>query len=293
MKISGFTFVKDAIKYDFPIVESIKSMLPLCDEVFVNVGISDDGSLEAVRSIQDDKITIIETEWDPKFKVKGRILAVQTNIPLYKCRGDWCIYLQADEVLHEEDHSRIRKSMEENLEDDRVEGLLLDYYHFFGSYDTYVSSYHWYRKEIRIIKNHLGIQSWRSAQTFRVDGRKLAVKQCPAHVYHYGWVRDPYKMADKNRYHDSLHHGDENSETEKEDRFYYEEHIDSNMVGGFRGTHSSVMRDRIENWKYKFEPKKHKRKITLKDIRYRITDIIDNLTGIKIGEYRNYKLIRD
>ncbi len=194
MKISGFTFVKDAVKYDFPVTESIKSMLPLCDEVFVNVGVSEDGTLELVKNIESPKIRIIETEWDPDFKVKGRILAVQTNIPLYRCRGDWCIYLQADEVLHQQDYENIRECMRENLNDERVEGLLLNYRHFYGDYRHYIRSYHWYKKEIRIIRNHLGISSWRSAQSFRVDGRKLKVKECPLYVYHYGWVRDPYKM---------------------------------------------------------------------------------------------------
>ena len=104
MKISGFTFVKDAVKFSFPVVESIKSMLPICDEVIVNVGLPDtDGTLKHIRkNAKDKKIKIITTEWDPLFNVKGRILAQQTNIALYQCKGDWCLYLQADEVLHDD-----------------------------------------------------------------------------------------------------------------------------------------------------------------------------------------------
>jgi hypothetical protein len=291
MKVSGFTFVKDAVKFDFPVVESLRSMLPLCDELIVNVGVSEDNTLELVKSIGDDKIQIIETKWDEQFRARSRILAQQTNTPLYKCTGDWCLYLQADEVLHEEDYDRILGAMKDNLEDERVEGLLFDWRHFFGSYKTYVDSYHWYRREIRIVRNHLGITSWRDAQGFRVDGKKLNVKETGAHVYHYGWVRDPYKMGNKKKYHDAIHHGDKNIDF-KEDRFYYEEHIDPYLIAEFKDTHPAIMKDRIDSWKFAFEPEKFNYKASSKEIRKRITDKIDKITGYKIGEYKNYKLIK-
>jgi hypothetical protein len=291
MKVSGFTFVKDAVKFDFPVVESLRSMLPLCDELIVNVGVSEDNTLELVKSIGDDKIQIIETKWDEQFRARSRILAQQTNIPLYKCTGDWCLYLQADEVLHEEDYDRILGAMKDNLDDDRVEGLLFDWRHFFGSYKTYVDSYHWYRREIRIVRNHLGITSWRDAQGFRVDGKKLNVKETGAHIYHYGWVRDPYKMGNKKKYHDAIHHGDKKIDF-KEDRFYYEEHIDPYLVSEFQDTHPLIMKDRIDNWKFEFEPDKFNYKTSSKDIRKRMTDKIDKITSWKIGEYKNYKLIK-
>lgn len=291
MKVSGFTFVKDAVKYDFPLVESLKSMMPLCDEIFVNVGVSEDDTLEIVKSIKDSKIKIIETEWDEKFKYKKRILSQQTNIPLYKCRGDWCLYLQADEVLHEKDYDMIISCMEENLDNKRVQGILFDYYHLYGSYDTYVRSFHWYRKEIRIIRNRLGIQSWKDAQGFRADGKKLRVKACPAHVYHYGWVRDPHKMEIKKRYQRILYHGGNDNTDLPDGRFYYEKDIDPHMVSEFNESHPAVMKERIDKWKYKFEPEKFSYKPSLKDIRCRVTDFIDRVTGLKIGEYRNYRVI--
>ncbi|MFW6135029.1 MAG: glycosyltransferase family 2 protein, partial [Elusimicrobiota bacterium] len=246
MKVSGFTFVRNAQVYDFPVVESIKSMLPVCDEVYVNVGISDDNTMDMIKSIKSDKLKIFETEWDPKFKKKGKILAQQTNMALYKCRGDWCIYLQADEVLHEKDCDAIRKCMEENLENERIEGLLLNYYHFFGDFEHYARSYHWYQNEIRIVRNRIGVSSWESAQGFRIDGRKLRVKKCPAHVYHYGWVRDPYKMKNKKEYHYSLHHGNETSPYKDEERFIFEKHIDPYMIDRFKGEHPKIMQDRIK-----------------------------------------------
>ena len=63
MKVSGFTFIKNAVKYQYPIAEAIRSILPLCDEVIVAVGDCSDGTRELVASI-DQKIKIIDTNWD-------------------------------------------------------------------------------------------------------------------------------------------------------------------------------------------------------------------------------------
>ena len=43
MKVSGFTFVRNVVKYDYPVVESIRSILPVVDEFIVNVGWCVDG----------------------------------------------------------------------------------------------------------------------------------------------------------------------------------------------------------------------------------------------------------
>jgi hypothetical protein len=291
MEVSGFTFVKDGMKFRFPVVESIRSMLPLCDEVIVNVGLPDtDGTLASIEEIHDSKIRILTTEWDPFFKVAGRILAQQTNIALYRCRGDWCLYLQADEVLHEEDYGKIRRVMERNLGDERVEGLLFDYVHFFGDYRTYVKSYHWYRKEVRIVRNHLGITSWRSAQGFRLEGRKLRVKETGGRVFHYGWVRPTKVMREKKSYHDQLHHGEAGGE--KYSDFEFQNHVDPYLLGNYTGTHPKVMERTIEEGKFKLDRTASCHKMTLADLKCRLTDAFARITGVHLGEYKNYRLLQ-
>lgn len=291
MRVSGFTLVKDAVKFCFPVVESIRSMLPICDEVVVNVGLPDtDGTLALIEAINEPKIRILTTEWDPLLRVAGRILAQQTNISLYQCKGDWCLYLQADEVLHEEDYEKIYLAMEQNLEDKRVEGLLFGYIHFFGDYRTYIKSYHWYRKEVRIIRNHLGITSWRSAQGFRLDGRKLKVKETGGRVFHYGWVRPTKVMREKKRYHDQLHHGE--VEEEKYEGFEFHSHIDPHLMGHYTGTHPEVMKKTIKEWKYEFDKTRIRHSLTLADLKCRFTDMFARITRIRAGEYKNYVLLR-
>ena len=73
MTVSGFTFCRNAVKYDYPVVESIKSALPLCDEFIVNVGRCEDGTLELIRSIRDPRIKIVESVWDESLRKDGLI----------------------------------------------------------------------------------------------------------------------------------------------------------------------------------------------------------------------------
>ena len=64
MKISGFTFIRNGATLGYPFVASIRSLLPLCDEVIVNVPRSTDDTLEQVEAIGDPEIRVLETEWD-------------------------------------------------------------------------------------------------------------------------------------------------------------------------------------------------------------------------------------
>ena len=73
MKVSGFTFCRNVVKYDYPVVESIRSILPIVDEFIVNVGRCEDGTLELIRSIGDPKIRIVESVWDESLKKDGLI----------------------------------------------------------------------------------------------------------------------------------------------------------------------------------------------------------------------------
>ena len=97
MRISGFTIVRNAIKLDFPVEASIRSLLPVCDEVVVNVGRSEDETLALVRSIADPKIRIVETEWD--MTRRNTVLGHETLRAMRECRHPWGIYIQADDVL--------------------------------------------------------------------------------------------------------------------------------------------------------------------------------------------------
>jgi cellulose synthase/poly-beta-1,6-N-acetylglucosamine synthase-like glycosyltransferase len=185
MKVSGFTFVKNAIKYGYPVVESIQSILPVVDEMIVCLGDSEDDTNNLIASIGSDKIKIIHSVWDDSLREGGKVLAVETNkaIAATAADSDWLFYIQADEVVHEQYHKTIVDAMQQFKDDKRVEGLLFNYHHFYGSYKYIGDGRRWYSKEIRIIRNDRQIKSYRDAQGFRWDDdRKLNVKLIDAYL---------------------------------------------------------------------------------------------------------------
>jgi len=178
VKVVGFTFIRNAIKYDYPVVEAIQSILPLCDEVVVAVGNSEDGTYDLIKAIHPSKIKIIETTWDDTLREGGAVLAVETNKALKAITSDahWAIYIQGDEVIHEKYHPVIRAGMAQHLNSSNVDGLLFKYIHFYGSYDFVGVTDNWYPYEIRIIKNNSSIYSYKDAQGFRKgDNQKLSI----------------------------------------------------------------------------------------------------------------------
>jgi hypothetical protein len=196
VNVSGFTIARDAIKYDYPILESIRSILPLCDEFIVNVGDSEDDTLGLIRSIDSDKIRIIQNVWD--LSQGSEVLSAQTNLALKECSGDWAFYLQSDEVIHEKDLTRLKRVMARCLSDERIDALRFRWFHFYGSYFRYRIDRGWYQKQDRIIRNNGKIESCGDAFGFRrKDGQPLRRKNTNCFLYHYGWVHSNEMMAQR------------------------------------------------------------------------------------------------
>ena len=289
MKVSGFTIVRNALKYDYPVVESITSILPVCDEFIVCVGNSEDETLQLIESINSPKIKIVHSVWDDLLREGGRVLAVETDkaFDAISSDSDWAFYIQADEVVHEKYHQEILSRMEKYKSDFSVEGLLFNYTHFYGSYDYVGDARKWYRKEIRIIRNDKQIRSYRDAQGFRKNDQKLKVKPIDAQIYHYGWVKDPRHQQEKQENFHKLWHSDEivKSMVAEADSFDYST-IDSLVL--FKGTHPLIMKERLKRMDWKFEFDLSKKKFNFKN---RILYFIEKLTGVRLFEYRNYEEI--
>jgi hypothetical protein len=289
MKVCGFTIVRNAVKYGYPVVESIKSVLPLCDKMVVAVGNSDDGTRTLIESINSDKLIIIDTVWDNTQREGGHVLALETNKAMNAIPDDfdWCFYIQADEVIHENSYKPVRDAMEKWLETPNVEGLLFKYHHFWGTFDFIGINRQWYKYEIRVIRNDKQIRSYRDAQGFRKKGRKLKVKPVDSYIYHYGYVRSPSVMKEKMKDFSALYHSDENllKEIEKINSFNYD---DVDAVKRFSGSHPGIMKNRIKEleWEVKIDERNFKMK--LKD---RFLFAFENIFGYRLFEYKNYTRI--
>jgi hypothetical protein len=286
MKISGFTIVRNAQLMGYPAIESIRSLLPLVDEYVIGLGQSDDQTREMIESLNDPKIKIFDSYWDPK-PSGGKILSEKTNEALAKCENNWCFYLQCDEVIHERDIVRIHKSMEAHENDPDVQGLLFDYIHFYGSYDVIAQARNWYRREVRVVKKNSGIQSWQDAQGFRINGKKPKVKFSGASVYHYGWVKPPQQMGQKKKLLDRLWHG-EKKDAENESFSFKKQY----GLKKFKGVHPSVMLPRVRSQDWKFDPKKQVWDWTLKDWNYFGSDVFEKAFRFRLGEYKSYELLK-
>ncbi len=290
MKVSGFTIIRNAIRNDYPVVEAITSVLPICDEFIVAVGKSEDATYELIKNIPSDKIRIIETVWDDDLREGGRVFALETDKAFHAVseHSDWCFYIQADEVLHEKYHDSVRNAMIRFKEDKSVDGLLFDYKHFWGSYDHVGESWQWYRREIRIIRNDKNIFSYKDAQGFRKKpNQKLNVKLIDAYIYHYGWVKDP-RLMQKKVYNWLRFYKDETWITNNvvQDEAYDYSKISSLEL--FEGSHPHVMLARIEKKNWKFDHDISMKNYPLKE---KVKRFISNLISYRIGEYKNYKIV--
>lgn len=318
MKISGYTMGKNALKLYYPMRQSIESILPLVDEFIVVLGDSDedDTTRAEVEAIGNEKIRIVDTEWDIEKYPRGMEHAHQTDIGKKWCTGDWLFYLQSDEVVHENDLDNIRQRCRELLYDKEVDGLLFQYHHFWGDYDHLQDSHCWYRNEIRIIRNLPEIHSWESAQSFRripdFDGlnyrqqegtSKLKVARVDAKIYHYGWVRPPAVMQSKIKAFSMNHRGRKKIE-EQIAAHQFDQAFDYGNLSKltrFEGTHPLVMKLWIARFTWKNQlrflgPSRSLNPIRSKHDRtkYRIISWIEKrlLGGQRLGEFRNYILLK-
>lgn len=314
MKISGFTMAKNVAKLYYPIKESILSILPIVDEYIVALGDcdEDDFTRKEIEQIQSSKIKIIDTVWDLDKYPNGMENAHQTDIAKSHCTGDWCFYLQADEVVHEKYLPIIEKRCKELLYEKEIDGLLFDYIHFYGSYDHYMPFHGIYPKEIRIVRNNPEIHSFQSAQSFRkipnFDGSsyrkqegsfKLNVAKVNAEIYHYGWTRPPHLMQKKRKSLHTIHKGKQKVDTMFANESEVFDYGNMSRIPKFKGSHPKVMKDRIAQMNWKDKLNYNKNYIPNRDLHKHekfksrfLTFIEQNLLGgNQIFGYSNWRLV--
>jgi len=294
-KISGFSLVRNGVRFDYPFLESLRSLLPVVDELVLNVGVGDDETLEWCRNFAESegagKVVIFESVWpldDPEKKKSGIILSEQTNLALDRCTHDWCLYLQADEVLHEKDFEIIRRGVD-YAKTQGLEALVFEYRHLYGSFNVIQQSRSAYRREMRLIRKSSGARSIGDAQSFlKPDGSKLGAVLTSARIFHYGWVRTPEAMREKTKFMDELYHGDttpgstlpHSGENYRYRRFW--------GLFPYAGTHPKVMETRIREKGWNWDLKASPFVFTPKDGIKVILDLFERVTGIRPFEFRNY-----
>ena len=285
MKVSAFTFIKNGQILGYPFVHSIKSILPIVDEFVVNVGNSEDNTLEEIKAINSPKIRIINSYWNDNMVDRGYVYGQQKMIAQFNCTGDWAFYIEGDEVYHEEDLDKITKSMKDHLNNSDVEALVFDFYHFYGNANCFLNSPGWYRSEARIIKNSVRSYAPDGLFWLVLDGNKTGrypkAKHTGVNCYHYGWVRSEDQMVLKSKKVQKYWGGDPK-------KIDYSK-IDKLIINEFKGTHPKVIHDWISKSNDLFcaDPKY---KLTSKEKKHRIMIKLEKLFGIELSK-KHYKLV--
>lgn len=288
MKVSGFTFLRNGTLLGYPYVESLKSLLMVCDEIIVAVGAGDDDTLDQVRAIGDTRIRVIETVWNESMCDRGYVYAQQKMIAQFNCTGDWAFYLEGDEIIHEDDAPKLRATMEKYLNDTEVEALVFDYHHFYGCPDLVARSPGWYRRAPRVIRNT--IRSWAPDGLFWVvmdknkKGRypKAALAGCP--IYHYGHVRSSAKMAEKVR--------QVSKYWNHTPRVHDYSQIDASILQPFSGSHPAVVHDWLSGFaEVSFNPDPEYR-LSKRDKRHKLLMKIEALIGKHLDK-KHYTLVHE
>jgi hypothetical protein len=286
VRISGFTIVRNAIKLDFPVEASIRSILPVCDEVVVNVGHSEDETLDLVRSIADPKIRILETEWD--MSRRNTVLGAETLRAMRACTHPWGIYIQADEVLHETGADELAAAVRQHDADPRVEGLLVRYLHFYGGFQTIATHRRWYRREVRAVRLDPGrdIRPYQGAQGFRVgpQHRRIRARLTGAQMFHYGWARPAQALREKRELGKTMYPW-----RNADERLPLLAWIPG--IRPFRGSHPAAAREWIEARLEDPERVIAPRRFQWHHLRYYVSGWIERLTGVRVFEFRNYTIV--
>ncbi len=309
MKISGFTFAKNAQKLYFPIKQSIESILPIVDEfvIALDKGDADDKTEELLKSIDSDKIKIVYVKWEPDKYPWNTIYAQQTDVAKEACSGDWLFYIQSDEAMHEKWLPVVKNACKKYLDNKKVEGFLFKYKHFWGDYRHYHRSHVWYPKEIRIVRNDSKIHSWKDAQSFRKfetfdhsfeayhqkGGKKLNVIQLPAEIFHYGYVRPPHMMRKKAKSNEETFFGKFRPEmvNRGDDTFYYGP---LNLLTEFKGEHPAVMKEWIDDFHWKDQLQYSGKRLNHKHdrLKYRVISWFENhIFKTRLWGFKNYKIV--
>ncbi len=293
MKIAGFTFIRNAVKNDYSIIEAIESILPICDEFIIAHGNSDDDTQQLLDKLKSPKIKIIRTTWDDNMREGGKTFALETDKAFQAISQDvdWAFYIQGDECVHEKYLESIKKEMEICLNDKKIDGLLFNYKHFYGSYDFFAHSRRWYRREIRVIRNLPKMHSYKDAQGFRIDQKKINVKHIDAFIYHYGWVKPPSGLTNKVRNFNKFYTEDDNWIEEKYPATTNFDYGNADKLIKFEETHPKVFQERVNksNWKFEFDPTLLSKKMPL---RRKFLSFIEKIFGVRLFEYKNYNKIK-
>jgi hypothetical protein len=245
INVYGFGIIKNGVKFDFPYKESLFSMKPIVQNVYYVLGDSADSTNDFFKD--NDFCKVEHSVWDKELQ-KGLVLSVETNKALSFLRKSisnsneyknaWGIYLQADEVLHEDDYELLLNDFKK-ANSEGYDAISFRYLHFWQTHHQIAISKTWYPTEVRAIKLDTPIESWGDAQGFN-HIKKIFYTE--ARIFHYGHVREASAYAQKMHTMGTMYHKGFKF-WRKKFLSFFKKHQHQSIL--FFGTHPAVMKERI------------------------------------------------
>ncbi len=226
--VCGFSFGKNLTKLNYPVEAAVGSVLPVCQRFVFAVGRSDDDTRQRIERIDTSTMNggkggtldILDTDW-PAVQVDGTVLAIEANKALAAAEVTgctWGFYIQADEVIHEDDLQATTDAMQRHAQDAKVKALLFRYLHFVLDYET--TDPWMYHKAARIMRLDRSLTIFGDAcgpgllhptpADLRINDGYLDKRHLGTHVqwarsnagqdarvFHYGWVKTRQELNTK------------------------------------------------------------------------------------------------
>jgi hypothetical protein len=255
--LAGFSYIYNALKFDIPFAESIRSVIDVVDQFVLTECYSQDETWNLCMELKEkypDKIVLLRHPWVSHFTE----IADLANWTLAHIKSDirYVMELQSDEVIHERDLDELHR-VPEVMERTDTEAARWNYNHFVASPEIVFPFV--YSSAVRIVDRQ---SSWRVVNDgVEFKPRNLTeekVLNTNITVYHYGKMKDPGKAWAKewdfqNLFKDIGFPDPKMQEMKSkigseycDYLFLFQEALKEGKMTIFQGTHPKVMQDRIK-----------------------------------------------
>lgn len=211
-RLSAFSYLKNGVVFDYPFIESLLSIAPICDQIIVcYASESTDGSREALEALQA-KLPQLELYpskvWQTPGLSQGEVIRLAAEEAEAYCDGDWLLHLQADEVYLNAEVLSIKNYLDQYHCLD-IDGFFFQVLHFYADYDMVIgpqgAKAGWYQETMRLSRagkaKHI-----QDAWTQLLKEPQSKALRVPIRIFHYGHVREKEAMRLKASYMERLYH---------------------------------------------------------------------------------------
>lgn len=191
--ISAFQFIKNGIKYQYPFIDSIKSVSAFVSEFIIIDGNSDDKTYEELKKLANinRKIRLIQIDCVDDWH-RNRKLSDMLNIAITECKNEWCFLVHPDEIFSP-DYLKDFNALFYKEEYKNIDAFIFPVMHFWKTKKhilwhpnplSYI--YKYFFNTIRLFKKKDSIQSIRDGWSI---GGKGNFQFVDIPVFHYHFMR--------------------------------------------------------------------------------------------------------